>query len=91
MAAALVNGRFLDWDFKRQKAALGYHPDAKASEMEDFPFERVRLRILPWVSVLVWVAAIGYGWGFRSRTSVAVPAIMSFFGEPDWRIGRIAV
>ena len=48
MAMAFGIGRFLDWDFKRAKKALGFEPN-EVIAMEDFPLEKTRLRAFPYV------------------------------------------
>jgi hypothetical protein len=48
MAMAFGIGKFLDWDFKRAKQALGFKPNEVIS-MEDFPLEKTRLRVFPYV------------------------------------------
>jgi hypothetical protein len=48
MLMAFGIGRFLDWDFKRVKKALGFNPN-EAISLEGFPIERTRLHVFPYV------------------------------------------
>jgi hypothetical protein len=48
MAMAFGIGRFLDWDFKRAKTALGFNP-TEAISLDGFPIEKTRLRAFPYV------------------------------------------
>lgn len=48
MLMAFGIGRFLDWDFKRAKKALGFNP-TEAISLDGFPIEKTRLRAFPYV------------------------------------------
>ncbi|KAJ9109769.1 hypothetical protein QFC19_001999 [Naganishia cerealis] len=103
MAMAFGIGRFLDWDFKRAKKALGFNPNGAIS-LDGFPIEKTRLRVFPYVvgcligagatSVIDPVInAIGEGWAFTLFSGIIIvltpmPIILVKKG-PSWRKARV--
>ncbi|KIJ53662.1 hypothetical protein M422DRAFT_201886 [Sphaerobolus stellatus SS14] len=86
---SFLNGRFLDWDFRRIKRKIAEkkrkEKNEKADEemqagreRADFPFEYARLRTVP-VSVGIYVLAIiGYGWAIQAKVHISGPLILQF-------------
>lgn len=79
MLAAFLNGRLLNWNFRRHAKILGMEIiDKKQQDLTNFPIEAARLQaILP----LIYIAAatvVSYGWIMESHTSLAGPVIFLF-------------
>lgn len=77
--APVINGRVLDWNFRRVARQYGIAVDKKrATELKDFPLEQARITVaLP--LVLVGAAAmLVYGWVLQAETSLAVPLVLQF-------------
>lgn len=76
MAASVVTGKLLNWNFRRHAKACGLQiSEAKQQDLTNFPIEAARLQI---VSPLVYIAAatvVCYGWVMESHTSLAGPVI----------------
>jgi len=79
MAASVVTGKLLNWNFRRHAKACGMEiNEAKQQDLTNFPIEAARLQI---VSPLVYIAAatvVCYGWVMESHTSLAGPVILLF-------------
>lgn len=80
MLSALLQGRLIDWNFKRHAKRLGM-PITKGRQqvLKDFPIERARLEVaLPMIyssSCLL----IGYGWAIDYNAHLAAPLVLLFF------------
>lgn len=77
--APLLNGRLLDWNFRRISAQLGLKIDrSKAASLKDFPLEKARIHVA-WPLVLVGaVACLAYGWVMQAETTLAAPLVLQF-------------
>ena len=84
MLGALVNGRYLNWEFKKlRKTAESNleHERCDVTDLRDFPLEIARFRLIPiHISICSFTALI-YGWCVDKKVSIAVPLVMqAIFG-----------
>lgn len=76
---AVVNGKFLDWCYKRLAKKNGMAIDRKRGEdLTNFPIEQARLQM-----VFVWALTQGllflpYGWALQYHAHLAVPLVIQF-------------
>ncbi|KZF25531.1 MFS general substrate transporter [Xylona heveae TC161] len=77
--APLLNGRALDWNFKRISRSLNMPVDRKRQDdLKDFPLERARIQ-LAWPLVFIGNAAVlCYGWVLHARAHLAAPLVLHF-------------
>lgn len=79
MAASVITGKLLNWNFRRHAKACGLElSEAKQQDLTNFPIEAARLQV---VSPLFYIAAatvVCYGWVMESHTSLAAPVIFLF-------------
>ncbi|TKA57857.1 hypothetical protein B0A49_12524, partial [Cryomyces minteri] len=80
--APVINGRLLDWNFRRVAKAAGISIDKKRSnELRNFPLEKARIQVA-WPLVVVGdVAMLCYGWTMQYSTSIrslAAPLVLQF-------------
>ena len=78
--ASILNGRLMDWNFRRV-ARLNNIPIDKKRGMDlcDFPIERARLQICFPLLYLGIVTILIYGWVLEINAHVAVPLVLLFF------------
>ena len=80
MVAALVNGRVLDWNFKRHCKRLGIPiTKGRQSVLRDFPIERARFEIAIPLLYCAIALIIVYGWIIQINASLAGPLVLLFF------------
>jgi hypothetical protein len=79
--APVMNGRLLDWNFRRVAKAVNMEhlvDKKRAANLHDFPLERARV----WVAiplVLIGTACIlCYGWVLERNANLAAPLILQF-------------
>jgi len=80
MLSALIQGRFVDWNFRRHATRLGI-PITKGRQqvLKDFPIEAARLEIaIPMLYTSICLL-IGYGWAIEYNAHLAAPLILLFF------------
>lgn len=77
--AAVVNGRILDWNYRRLAKKMGMTIDYKrGDDLSKFPIEKARLQpVIPILGVGV-IATIGYAWALETTTHVAGPLVLLF-------------
>ncbi|KAI0104761.1 MFS general substrate transporter [Nemania sp. FL0031] len=87
----LVTGRLLDAEYMRVKAK--HEASSPGHELEtgstdspdtqhddpDFPLEKARLRLLPFLALLQCASIVAFGWTVQYRVHIAVPIITTFF------------
>ena len=80
MLSALVQGRFVDWNFRRHAKRLGM-PITKGRQqaLKDFPIERARLEIALPMIYFSCCLLIGYGWAIEYNAHLAAPLVLLFF------------
>ncbi|KAK3339022.1 LOW QUALITY PROTEIN: major facilitator superfamily domain-containing protein [Neurospora tetraspora] len=74
--AAVVQGRILDWNYRRLAKKTGMTIDYKrGDDLSKFPIEKARLQpVIP----ILGVATIGYAWALETTTHVAGPLVLLF-------------
>lgn len=75
MLGAMFNGRFLNWEFERLKV-LCKNQECEETDLQDFPLERARFRLIPIHICLCSFTALIYGWCVEKHVSIAVPLVM---------------
>jgi len=79
MAAALVVGKFLDWNFRRRAQRLGIELSSqRQQDLTDFPIEAARLQVVLPLVFISGISIIAYGWVMEAHTSLAGPIILLF-------------
>lgn len=77
---SVINGKFLDWSYKRQALRLGISIDRKrGDDLTNFPIEKARLQLSFFWAALLASAFLGYGWALNYKAPLAVPLVISFF------------
>ena len=77
--APLLNGRLLDWNFRRVAAQAGITVDKqRAQSMMDFPVERARVPIALPMAVIGAAALICYGWVVEIDGPLAAALVLQF-------------
>ncbi|KAI0872656.1 major facilitator superfamily domain-containing protein [Hypoxylon argillaceum] len=87
----LVTGRVLDADYRRIKLKHDAAHSENGSEAGstrspyterddlDFPLEKARLRLLPFLALLQCASIVTFGWTTQYRVHISVPIITTFF------------
>jgi len=77
--APLINGRMLDWNFRRLAKKEGISIDNKKGiDLRNFPIEKARIQItLPLVALGV-AAYLCYGWVMEVNAPLAAPLVLQF-------------
>ncbi|KAJ8128967.1 hypothetical protein O1611_g4665 [Lasiodiplodia mahajangana] len=87
----LVTGRILDAEYRRVKvkheaSSPGHELETGSTESPetqhddpDFPLEKARLRLLPFLAFLQCASIVAFGWTTQYRVHIAVPIITTFF------------
>lgn len=79
LAATVVVGRFLDWNFRRLAKQHGIEvSDKRQQDLRHFPIETARLQIVLPLVLLAAAAVVAYGWVMHYHTSLAGPLILLF-------------
>ena len=75
----IVQGRILDWNYRRIAKKLGVVISRKrGDDLTNFPIETARIQpMYPMLAVGV-AALIAYGWTLEVETSVAAPLVLTF-------------
>lgn len=77
MLAALLTGRFLDYEFRL--TARKYNIPLGSTGTAGVPIEKARLRPVFPVIAISSIATAGYGWALHSKTHVAIILVLQFF------------
>lgn len=77
--AGLVNGKTLDWNWRRVAKKSGHPTDRrKDHDLRTFPIERARLQIVFPTLLPGLLAMLPYGWALQYNAPLAVPLILQF-------------
>ncbi|KAI9889865.1 MAG: hypothetical protein M1814_004700 [Vezdaea aestivalis] len=77
--AAIINGRILDWNYRRIARAIDFPIDLKHGDnLRVFPLERARLQMCFPHLVIGILAVLSYGWTLHARANLAVPLVLQF-------------
>ncbi|KAI2781749.1 MFS general substrate transporter [Daldinia loculata] len=79
IAAAVVNGRLMNWNYRRHCKLQGVPFErSKQQDLSEFPIERARLEIgIPMLALCI-ACVIAWGWAFEYHAHVAVPCVLLF-------------
>lgn len=78
-AAAVLNGKILDLNYRRHAHRLGFPVDKKKGDnLRHFPIERVRLQTVFPIMALGCAAFIPYGWVLQKHAPLVAPLILQF-------------
>ncbi|MCJ1411012.1 hypothetical protein MMC19_005100 [Ptychographa xylographoides] len=77
--AAIINGRLMDYNYKRVAGHAGISIDKKRGEdMRNFPIEKARLQVA-WPLLYIGIATVlCYGWVLEKNAPLAAPLILLF-------------
>ncbi|KAB8339043.1 hypothetical protein FH972_021979 [Carpinus fangiana] len=79
--AALFNGKFLNWNFRRVAKANGLPVEKKkGQDLRNFPIESARLGAVFPLLLVGLPCLIGYGWALERNAHLAAPLVLIFFG-----------
>jgi multidrug resistance protein len=78
--APLINGKLLDWNYRRTAKKCGFKIDRKRGDTLTgaFPIERARFEIAAPMIIVGDAAVLAYGWVMQAETSLAVPLVLQF-------------
>ncbi|POS74004.1 MFS transporter [Diaporthe helianthi] len=75
----LVQGRILDWNYRRLANRIGFAIDKRGGDdLRHYPIELCRLQLAAPVIATGVVALIGYGWTLEARANLGAPLAMLF-------------
>lgn len=81
MIGTTTTGKILDWEYRRVKAQLQSSPEEKSDSknIEDFPIEKARFRLIPVFSVCQVLSVLLFGWSIQyAQVPIAVPIVATF-------------
>jgi multidrug resistance protein len=80
LIAPLINGRLMDWNYRRVAKNCGFKIDRKRGDILTgaFPLEKARFQVAAPMLVVGDAAVLAYGWVMQAETSLAVPLILQF-------------
>jgi hypothetical protein len=79
MAAVLLVGPLLDWNFRRHAKLLGMEiSNNKQQDLKDYPIEVARLQVSFPLLFLSAASLVAYGWTLQANTPLAAPIIFLF-------------
>ncbi|EAW10544.1 putative MFS transporter [Aspergillus clavatus NRRL 1] len=77
--AAVLNGKLLDFNYRRTARKLGLSVDKKkGDDLRGFPIEQTRLQTFFPIMAVGVAAFIPYGWVLQQRTPLVAPLILQF-------------
>jgi multidrug resistance protein len=80
MSATFLNGRIMDWNYRRVAKQAGISIDRKRGEdMRRFPIEKARLQVVFPMLYLGNLMLLGYGWAMDRNAPLAAPLVLTFF------------
>ncbi|KAF9550043.1 MFS general substrate transporter [Agrocybe pediades] len=90
VAGSALSGRILDFEYRRSKKKVeaknaNSTGSVDISREENFPLEKTRLHLAPYLIVVSTALSAGYGWCLLKKVNIAVPLILQFF------IGAISI
>jgi MFS family permease len=80
LIAPLINGRLMDWNYRRVAKDCGFKIDRKRGDTLTgaFPLEKARFQIAAPMLVVGDAAVLAYGWVMQAESNLAVPLILQF-------------
>ncbi|KAK3323390.1 major facilitator superfamily domain-containing protein [Cercophora scortea] len=77
--AVALQGRILDWNYRRTARKIGFTIDyRRGDDLSKFPIEKARIQpVVPMLAVGV-AATIAYGWVLQAETNLAGPLVLVF-------------
>ncbi|KAK0650386.1 Quinidine resistance protein 1 [Lasiodiplodia hormozganensis] len=79
LLAPLVNGRLLDWNYRRTAARIGMTIDRKrGDDLRSFPIERARIEVAAPLLAVGLASLTAYGWVMDAETRLAAPLVLFF-------------
>lgn len=79
-SSTFINGKILDWNYRRVARTLGFPVDKKRqADLRHFPIEKARLQLaipMLWTGALILLV---YGWLLEKRVHCAGPLVVLFF------------
>ncbi|KKY21781.1 putative chloramphenicol resistance protein [Diplodia seriata] len=82
LLAPLVNGRLLDWNYRRTAARIGMPIDRKrGDDLRNFPIERARIEVAVPLLAVGLASLTAYGWVMDAETHLAAPLVMGSLVE----------
>ena len=77
--APILNGRLLDWNFRRVARQMGIPVDRKRqNNLKDFPIEKTRVQVAYPLLYTGIATILCYGWVMEVGTSLAAPLVLQF-------------
>ncbi|GAM84947.1 hypothetical protein ANO11243_029500 [Dothideomycetidae sp. 11243] len=79
MCAPVINGKLLDWNFRRTAARIGMKIDRKrATDLKEFPLEKARMEIImPFMFTTITCNFI-YGWVMHKGAPLPAALVLQF-------------
>lgn len=79
MMAAILMGRFQDWNFRRHAKRLGLEiSNTRQQDLRNFPIERARLEVVLPIAFLSGATVIIFGWLMEKKVFIAGPLVFLF-------------
>lgn len=79
LLAPLVNGRLLDWNYRRTASRIGMAIDRKrGDDLRGFPIERARIEVAAPLLCIGLASLTAYGWVMDVETHLAAPLVLFF-------------
>jgi MFS family permease len=80
LTAAVVQGHFLDWNFRRHSKKLAIEINkSKQQDLTKFPIEAARLQVVLPLVAMSGLTTIAYGWVMEYHTLPAGPLVLLYF------------
>lgn len=77
--ASFVNGRVLDWNWRRVAIKSGHPTDRRKNhDLRNFPIEKARLQVVFPTLLPGLMAMLPYGWALQYNAPLAVPLVLQF-------------
>ncbi|KAI9662867.1 MAG: hypothetical protein M1821_007914 [Bathelium mastoideum] len=77
--APIINGRLVDWNFRRIAKQMGVTMDRKrGNNLKDFPIEKARLQVAYPLLYVGIAALLCYGWVMQISAPLAAPLVLQF-------------
>ena len=79
LLAPIVNGKMLDWNFRRLAKKAGLSLDRKRGlDLRNFPIEKARIQVAIPLVALGAVTYLCYGWVMEVNAPLAAPLVLQF-------------
>ncbi|KIY45796.1 MFS general substrate transporter [Fistulina hepatica ATCC 64428] len=81
VCGTVTMGRIMDRDYRRVKEKMKRRAEEDGSVFDEgaFPFERARIRLVPYITVTYTASAVAYGWCIDKNVNLSAPLIFLFF------------